>query len=72
MNANEFRLIVDKLSDGLTKDQKIAIFNRVLGWLTADVSDGKGEQRLRLMIATQIREAITKPRETGVYMGVYE
>lgn len=65
MNAAEFRLIVDKLADGLTKDQKIAIFNQTLGWLGADVSDGKGEQRLRLMIATQIRQAIRKELEAA-------
>lgn len=56
MNAKEFRAIVNQPLQ-LSRDQQLAIFHRVLGWLSADVSDNKGDARLRLMIATEIRRA---------------
>lgn len=64
MNAAEFKTLIDKPLPWTT-EQQLAIFHRVLGWLSADVSDGKGEQRLRLMIATQIRTAIRKELEVA-------
>lgn len=62
MNAAEFRALVNKPLPW-TKDQQLVTFHRILGWLSADVSDGKGEQRLRLMIATEIRATMRKELE---------
>ena len=64
MMAHEFRALVDKPLPW-TENQQLEIFHRILGWLSADVSDGKGEQRLRLMIATEIRQAIRKELEAA-------
>ena len=55
MNANEFRVFL-RQPLRLSREEQHNLLHRILGWLSADVTESKGENRLRDMIADEIRK----------------